>query len=597
MIASTSADTTVERGDEELAEADSQMMLVALIGPDSESRSFMARALAAPESRVVHEFSSYPELRLEILQMLSEHFDFLMIDLDSDEEFALHLVEMLTAMSAPAVMVYSRREDRALMEKAAAAGARDFFPLPVDMHGATDGNAPPPIAGTPAASVVTAEPDVAIPPASPAATVPQRAVEPAQRYPDSVSVQEIRRTNRLETAEREVIPRRIDYGITEVSRNDGVVPLRPATEFSVSAPASNPEDRKQDRTLAKAPVEATAAVEILRPMMLPPSPPSQPSVPPRREIPTDSQSGVTTPLAPHAGGLETDEGVLHLARQIREAKASDTPAKTTRVKAAQYEQEPESDEIESPDWKRRGLVAAGPVAMVLVFAFFFLHSPRKSAVPMRSPAQPVVSQPQSQQPAPAAATDRAAAPVAVAKDPAGAKPPVVDPPSVDPEPAQPAYPGRLPARSMAVQFTAPSKIASGSSRPEVADAAPSTLALGGLYGGGVPGAVLSGGHKVNVQPEVANVSAGVAAGMLVHKTAPIYPPLAKQGHLSGTVVLKASITKEGKIAGLRVISGVPIFSGAAMDAVKSWRYKPYMLDNRPVEVETTISVVFSDENH
>ncbi len=150
---------------------------------------------------------------------------------------------------------------------------------------------------------------------------------------------------------------------------------------------------------------------------------------------------------------------------------------------------------------------------------------------------------------------------------------------------------------MAAQFAAPDKIASGQKGSTIADAAPGALALDSLYSSGVPGAVLGGQRKVSVQPVIANVSAGVATGMLIHKTAPVFPAFAREGHLSGTVVLKASITKDGTIAGLHAVSGPRIFIGPAMDAVKNWRYKPYMLDNKPVEVETSISVVFASDNH
>jgi protein TonB len=63
--------------------------------------------------------------------------------------------------------------------------------------------------------------------------------------------------------------------------------------------------------------------------------------------------------------------------------------------------------------------------------------------------------------------------------------------------------------------------------------------------------------------------------------------------VSGTVVLAATISKSGTIENLRVLSGHPMLTQAAIDAVKTWRYRPYLLNHEPVEVETTINVVFS----
>jgi protein TonB len=81
--------------------------------------------------------------------------------------------------------------------------------------------------------------------------------------------------------------------------------------------------------------------------------------------------------------------------------------------------------------------------------------------------------------------------------------------------------------------------------------------------------------------------------MLLQKTQPIYPPIAKAARVSGTVVLQATITKTGTIEGLKVISGPPMLVQAALDAVKTWRYRPYLLNNDPVEVDTTVNVIFT----
>jgi protein TonB len=81
--------------------------------------------------------------------------------------------------------------------------------------------------------------------------------------------------------------------------------------------------------------------------------------------------------------------------------------------------------------------------------------------------------------------------------------------------------------------------------------------------------------------------------MLLQKTVPLYPPIAKAARVSGTVILQATISKTGTIENLRVISGPAMLQQAALDAVKSWRYRPYLLNNDPVEVETTVNVVFS----
>ncbi len=108
--------------------------------------------------------------------------------------------------------------------------------------------------------------------------------------------------------------------------------------------------------------------------------------------------------------------------------------------------------------------------------------------------------------------------------------------------------------------------------------------LGGTQGG-VIGSVFAGqaGPKVKAEaPKKVNISAGVAVGMLLQKTTPVYPPIAKAARVSGTVVLQATISKAGMITNLRVVSGPAMLQQAALDAVKTWRYRPYLLNNDPV---------------
>lgn len=122
----------------------------------------------------------------------------------------------------------------------------------------------------------------------------------------------------------------------------------------------------------------------------------------------------------------------------------------------------------------------------------------------------------------------------------------------------------------------------------------------GTTGGSVPGGSDTSVFKPNpppvvhqAQPSVAKVSSGVLEGLLYSKTPPAYPTIARTAGISGTVVLAATISKEGTIVNLHVVSGHPMLTDVAMQAVKTWRYHPYLLNGQPVEVETTINVVFS----
>jgi len=81
-------------------------------------------------------------------------------------------------------------------------------------------------------------------------------------------------------------------------------------------------------------------------------------------------------------------------------------------------------------------------------------------------------------------------------------------------------------------------------------------------------------------------------GNLIHRVQPAYPPLARSGRVQGVVVLRAIISRSGGIENLQVVSGHPMLVKAAIEAVGQWRFRPYILNDEPVEVETQITVNF-----
>jgi TonB family protein len=93
-----------------------------------------------------------------------------------------------------------------------------------------------------------------------------------------------------------------------------------------------------------------------------------------------------------------------------------------------------------------------------------------------------------------------------------------------------------------------------------------------------------------------NVSQGVSRGLLVKKTQPVYPASAMQMHIEGTVELQATVSKSGDISGVKIISGDARLARAAVDAVKQWKYKPYLLNGEPIDIQTQITMNFKLPN-
>lgn len=95
------------------------------------------------------------------------------------------------------------------------------------------------------------------------------------------------------------------------------------------------------------------------------------------------------------------------------------------------------------------------------------------------------------------------------------------------------------------------------------------------------------------KPQRVRVSQGVSQGLLIKKVTPDYPEGARKARVQGAIILQAIIDKDGNVLDLNLVSGHPMLAPAAIRAVKQWKYKPYLLNNQPVEVETQITVNFT----
>ena len=135
------------------------------------------------------------------------------------------------------------------------------------------------------------------------------------------------------------------------------------------------------------------------------------------------------------------------------------------------------------------------------------------------------------------------------------------------------------------------------------EAPPPVTSTSGIIGGmgtagsagGVLGGVLAAANSAPPKVEVKKlrVSGGVQSANCLSCPKPPYPPLARQARVQGAVVLSATISKNGTVEGLNIVSGHPMLRQGVLETVKNWRYKPTYLNGEPVEVETTITVNFN----
>lgn len=103
----------------------------------------------------------------------------------------------------------------------------------------------------------------------------------------------------------------------------------------------------------------------------------------------------------------------------------------------------------------------------------------------------------------------------------------------------------------------------------------------------------AGSVEVAKHSDTVRISSGLAEGLVVSKVIPQYPPEAKKAGIQGTVVLLIKIGKDGHPHDIQFVSGVPQLADAAIEAVKQWQYKPYLLNGQPTEVETAVQLNFT----
>lgn len=161
-----------------------------------------------------------------------------------------------------------------------------------------------------------------------------------------------------------------------------------------------------------------------------------------------------------------------------------------------------------------------------------------------------------------------------------------------------ARPSREKAQTMDDQLHTPTRLQMKAALTEQAQLPPGGFVapdIDGADNNNTIGAVFGNPKQPKVQiasGQVISVPYSVAAGLLIQKTQPIYPSVAKTGQVSGTIVLAATISKTGNVEKVTVVSGPVMLRMSAVGAVRTWRFKPYMLNNQATAFETMIYVHF-----
>ncbi len=262
----------------------------------------------------------------------------------------------------------------------------------------------------------------------------------------------------------------------------------------------------------------------------------------------------------------------------------------------------EVSETKEAGHKKWIFVGAGALLLLcILWAFFFVHSRPKSSARGTTTQVPVTADAQS-------SSDESTAASTLVVTPNG---PITPANAAKPSPGQsqdaqaqdqwthaPVLPNQVQTDMMRNQLNAPARIPQGAQKQGASNAPPPTnFSADGLGGNSAMANVFGGGRAPTVVAAAphgpVSVPGDIAMRFLIQKRLPEYPANAKLSRVSGTVQLDATISKDGKIEALHVASGPAMLRDAALYAVRTWRYRPYILNNQPVEVQTTINVAFS----
>lgn len=179
---------------------------------------------------------------------------------------------------------------------------------------------------------------------------------------------------------------------------------------------------------------------------------------------------------------------------------------------------------------------------------------------------------------------------------------------VAPAPPPPPPPPATVVKTVRPKFIPPQRMVAPTVIPKkveiVKDEAPDVAGTAGGFGvpggvaGGVLGGIVSGAAPPPpppkpVQAGPVRIGGNVMQAKAIDHPNPVYPAIARAAHVQGTVVLHAIIGKDGTIQQLQLVTGPPLLVNSAMDAVRQWRYQPTLLNGEAVDVDTTISVVFT----
>jgi TonB family protein len=568
-----------------------------------------------------------------VKKLMGQHFDAVVVDCDNEQNATLLFKSARNSTSNQTSLAVAVVEGQAGVAKAFRIGANLVLTKPINIEQAkgtlrvargllrkSDPTKPGSATATGSFAVPTPPPAAAPTPAPAKPAVPRPPLGGKPAAP---------------VAPKPVVPTATAAPRPQPPVQKPVAPAPPAAwpaAAAVAKPAPVAENDIPAATAAEKPAAPAAPAALYSaavatpaaPRVAPPAPPKIEFKPPVLNTPSAPMtSGAASAPAParEAAPPKIEQKPAPAAEDLFEkpAEAAASQPSTYVGSAPSFTFGGATAEGESGGGSKRAMIGIAAALLIVVGGYFgWSHfkgtssstpQPVTASAPVSTPAAP---KPTAAQPTPATAAATTPAPVSqpditlrssnssadeneartgssgstavtkpVSTSSAPAKSVVADKSDVEEKPEAPAL--------IVKGGKAPAAVTKAAPTPDAP--APSVIGMGAPSAAPLPNL---GTTDTGIKPmlQTLSVSQGVSQGLLYKKVAPSYPQNALRMHIEGAVELLATISKEGNISHIKVLSGDAQLARAASDAVKQWKYKPYLLNGEPVEIQTQVTVNF-----
>ena len=544
-----------------------------------------------------------------VKKLMGIHFDAVVVDCDNEQNATLLFKSARNSTSNQTSLAVAVVEGQAGVAKAFRIGANLVLTKPINIEQAkgtlrvargllrkSDPAKPAAPGAAAAATPAAPAPTPAPVAAKPAATRPIPAAKPAVPKP-------------VPPVPNSPLPPR---PVTTTVAKPAATQAWPAAASAASKPAAQDDDLLGIEATTPQAAPAPAAIKTIASPQMTPAPEAKSAFAAGAPAPVSSGAAsapapAREPQAPAIIERPAEHSASPAAQKPAEATASEPSAYVGAAPTFGYGA---STTKESSGGNKKIFIGIGAAAAVVVLGLigwtqFKGHGNATPAVaPPTTETTPQTPKP-SVQPAPLPMAPQAAAQTAevpaatptnsakdseeVAAKPVTPKPSkasaAVPPPTKDEAAAEPE-----PAPMVVKGGKAP--VTHTDSGPTDAPAAPSMAGMAAPGAAPPPDLMPSSTTEVKPLLQTLSISQGVSQGLLYKKVSPTYPPNAIRMRIEGTVELQATISKTGDITLVKVLKGDPLLAQAAMEAVKKWKYKPYLLNGEPVEIQTQVTVNF-----